>query len=138
MANYNPNKAKRHHCYTITEVGELFSVHKNTVGKWIQEGLFVMDDKKPYLIHGEDLREFLAAYNKKNKASCRVDELYCVRCKSPQKPFGGLVDYVPMTSSQGQLKGVCSCCDTPMNRFISLVKAEALVSKLDIHFVRHQ
>ena len=138
MSRYNPNKAKLHHRYTITEVGELFDVHKNTVSHWIQDGLFVMDDKKPYLIHGEDLREFLAGYNKKNKASCRANELYCVRCKSPQKPFGDLVDYVPMSSTSGQLKGVCSCCDTSINRFISLVKAEGLVGKLDINFVRHQ
>jgi transposase len=35
----NPNLAKIHRNYTVEEVANLFSVHKNTVRLWVKDGL---------------------------------------------------------------------------------------------------
>jgi len=116
----NPNKAKIHRNYTIEEISCLLSVHKNTVRSWIKSGLPVCDSQKPMLILGSELREFIQAKNAKNKRKCKPYEMYCLRCKSPQKPAENMVDYEPITKVTGRLIGICSCCECIINKYISL------------------
>ena len=79
---------------TVEEIAELFSVHKNTVRAWLKSGLPICDDRKPMLILGADLRAFLQGKKSKRKQKCQPWEMYCVRCKKPQTPLGGMADYV--------------------------------------------
>ncbi len=114
----NPNKAKIHRSYTVEEMAYLYSAHKNTIRAWIKNGLPVCDNKKPLLVLGSDLREFIRVKNKKNKRKCRLYEMYCFRCKSPQKPAGNMVEYKPTTGATGRLTGFCSSCDCMINKCI--------------------
>ena len=116
----NPNKAKINRSYSVEEIACLLFVHKNTVRQWIKSGLPICDNKKPILILGEELREFLKAKNKKRKQKCKPFEMYCLRCKSPQKPAANMVDYEPITEATGRLIGLCSCCECEINKYISL------------------
>ena len=52
-------RVKIHRTYTIAEVAALVGVHKHTVSRWIAEGPPTTDHKRPFLIHGADLRAFL-------------------------------------------------------------------------------
>lgn len=123
----NPNRAKIHRSYTVEEISGLFTVHKNTVRGWVnKEGLLVCDNQKPMLILGSDLREFMQERNKKNKSKCKSHEMYCLRCKSPQKPAENMVDYEPITETTGRLIGLCSCCECVINKYISLVGFEKI------------
>jgi hypothetical protein len=45
--------------YTIDEAARTLEVHRNTVRHWIKAGLRVIDDKRPILILGSDLADFL-------------------------------------------------------------------------------
>ena len=83
---FNPNLAKIHRNYTVEEVACLFGVHKNTVREWVKQGLPATDDRRPMLILGCELRNFLQLKRTKNKRKCKPFEFYCVRCKSPQCP----------------------------------------------------
>ena len=60
----NPNLVKIHRNYTVEEVANLFSVHKNTVRLWVKDGLATNDDKRPMLILGSDLKSYLQAKRK--------------------------------------------------------------------------
>lgn len=120
----NPNKAKIHRSYTVEEIVCLFSIHKNTVREWIKKGLPVCDNQKPMLILGAELREYIQLKNKKNKRKCKPYEMYCLRCKSPQKPAENMVDYEPITEVTGRLIGLCSCCECVINKYISLAGYE--------------
>ncbi len=122
----NPNKAKIHRSYTVEETACLFPVHKNTVRAWIKSGLPVIDDQKPMLILGTDLREFIKNKNKKNRRKCKPHELYCLRCKLPQKPAENMIDYEPISEVTGRLIGICSCCGCVINKYISLVNYEKI------------
>jgi len=122
----NPNKAKIHRSYTVEEIACLFSVHKNTVRMWVKAGLPVCDNQKPMLIIGAELREFIQVRNKKNKRKCKPYEMYCLRCKSPQKPAENMVDYEPITEGTGRLIGLCSCCECIINKYISLAGFEKI------------
>jgi hypothetical protein len=129
---YNPNIAKIHRNYTVEEVASLYGVFKGTVRAWIKAGLPVFNDKRPMLILGSDLVAFHQARRKKNKQTCKPDELYCVRCRAPKKPAGEMADYQIITDKIGNLIAICPSCEMIMNRRISLSKLEQAIEKITI------
>lgn len=128
----NPNLAKIHRNYTVEEVANLFSVHKNTVRSWIKDGLATNDNKRPLLILGGDLKQYLQAKREKNKRQCQAYEIYCVRCRCPQLPAENMVDYEPINCHSGRLVGLCPNCGAIINKFSSVAKLEQIMDKLDI------
>ncbi len=134
----NPNLSKIHRSYTVEEAASLFGVHKNTVRNWIKTGLPVCDDQKPCLILGQELRLFLQSKRKKRKQKCKPYEMYCLRCKSPQVPVENMVDYEPITSTTGRLIGMCSSCETVINKYTSLNNLALMKGKIDIRLPKAQ
>ena len=134
MANrrYNPRLAKIHRSYTVEEVADLYKVHKNTVRTWIKNGLLTCDNRRPILILGRHLREFLDQQRKKNKKPCRPGTIYCVSCKTPQKPAGDMVDYLPTSDTRGRLIGICPSCNHMINQITSFSKLEQIRPYLDV------
>ena len=130
----NPNHAKIHRNYTVEEVANLFSVHKNTVRSWIKNGLATNDDKRPVLILGSELKIYLQVKRQSNKRKCHPFEIYCVRCRVPQVPAENMVDFEPVNLTSGRLIGLCPKCDCIINKFFSIAKLDQIKDKLDITF----
>ena len=122
MAQPNPNLAKIHRNYNVEEIASVFNVHKNTVRQWIKNGLPVLDNKRPMLVHGSDLFQFLKLRRTKNKKTCKPGEIYCVRCREPRFPVDMKARYDAVSETQGSLIGVCSYCDIYIYRRVSLAK----------------
>lgn len=129
----NPNLVKINRNYTVEEVADRLGVHKNTIRGWVKTGLPVCDTRRPTLILGHDLREFLQQKRQARKRRCKLFELYCMRCRSPKQPAGNMVDFVPLTGSTGRLIGICPDCDTLMNRYTSLAILTLVQDVLDVH-----
>ncbi len=136
MGKRHPNHrlVRIHRNYTVEEIAKLFGIHKNTVRHWVKDGLATSDDKRPMLILGHVLVAFLQARRLKNKQSCRLGELYCVRCRLPKSPAGDMADYVPITEKFGNLVAICPDCGALMNRLFSLAKIGQICGKMDISF----
>lgn len=128
----NPRLAKIHRNYTVDEIAHLFGIHKNTVRDWVKRGLPTSDGRRPMLILGRELVAFLTARRTKNKRTCQPGEIYCVRCRAPRAPAGDMVDYVPVTTTLGNLVAICSACETMMYRRVSLAKLAQVRGDLDI------
>lgn len=128
----NPNRVKIHRNYTVEEAAYLLEVHKNTVRTWIKEGLPVCDERRPTLILGLQLRTYLQEKRKSRKQKCRIDEMYCMRCRTPQRPAGDMVDLAPASASANRLTGLCPNCGSLMNRFASDASLERIKEKLDV------
>ncbi|PCJ87455.1 MAG: DNA-binding protein [Thiotrichaceae bacterium] len=122
----NPRLAKIHRSYTVEEIAILYNIHKNTVRSWIKDGLLTCDNKRPTLILGRQLREFLIRKRKKNKSTCPPGTIYCVGCKLPQKPVDNIVLYQPITDTKGMLIGTCPCDGHRIYRFISSLKLKQI------------
>jgi excisionase family DNA binding protein len=116
---YNIRRVKIHRTYTVAEVCKLLRVHKHTVGRWIASGLPLIDRRRPYLIHGTDLREFLAA-QQPQKHPLQPGEMYCLGCRAPRRPAGKMADFAPRTKMTGTLIGICPECECFMHRAVSL------------------
>ncbi|MBV1930490.1 MAG: helix-turn-helix domain-containing protein [Porticoccaceae bacterium] len=132
----NPNIVKIHRNYTVEEVANLCSIHKNTVRAWVEKGLPVNDDKRPMLILGRELRSFLRVQKVKHKQRCKPHEFYCLRCKKPQRPAEDMVDYEPINGDRGCLIGICPACGGIINKYSSLANAEQLWSDADFAIPR--
>lgn len=128
----NHGLVKLHRTYTVEEIARLFGIHKNTVRRWLKEGLPTTDTKRPYLILGEELRAYIVKRRNQNKRPCKPGEIYCVRCRAPKAPAGGMVEYLPATATGGNLGAICPDCSAMMYRRISLAKLDAVRASLNI------
>lgn len=134
MGRRHPNHrlVKTHRSYVVEEIASLFGVHKNTVREWIKAGLPTSDNRRPMLVLGHDLADFLNGRRKKNKRPCQPGEIYCVRCRAPRSPGGGMAEYRPITETSGNLMALCPDCNSIMNRRINVAKLPQFSGKLDI------
>eukprot|EP01037_Dinobryon_pediforme_P019568 gene19568-20010_t len=90
---YSLQRIKAGNCYDVSEICDLFNLHRNTVRHWLKSGLATIDNTRPLLVHGSALKFYLNAKQSSKSAKCALDELFCFRCKGPRKPWGGLVDF---------------------------------------------
>ena len=116
---FNPRKVKIHQSYTVEEAALVLGRSVPTVRSWIKKGLPVLRAQIPFLILGADLREYLEAARKTGKTPLQSDELYCLKCRKPRKPYGALADYISTNASKGRLEGLCPVCGSLCNRFTS-------------------
>lgn len=140
MIKRRPNYrlVKIHRNYTVEEVADLFGIHKNTVREWIKKGLPLCDEKRPALILGHVLAEFLKTQKTKNKRTCLPGEMYCLRCREPRKPVPDLLEYQATTDKVGNLMAICSHCNALMNKRISLLKLPLIQAQMGITFPQAQ
>jgi len=134
MTTRRPNYrlVKIHRSYTVEEIAKLFGSHRNSVRDWIKRGLPAITDRKPMLILGRDLSAFLQARRARNKRKCQPGEMYCLRCRAPQKPAGDMAECQVSISTLGNLCGICPKCDCMMYRRVNLAKLEQVRGNLDI------
>jgi hypothetical protein len=115
----NYRLVKIHRNYTVEEIACVLGVHKNTVRGWIKQGLRTIDRQRPTLILGSALSHFLKDRRRTGHKRCAPGEIYCVKCREPVRPAGGMADYVPRTSSLGTLTGICPGCENVIYRRVS-------------------
>ncbi|CAN5474829.1 hypothetical protein BH11PSE7_BH11PSE7_00110 [soil metagenome] len=128
----NPRLVKIHRSYTVEETAAVCSVHRNTVRQWIKTGLPTLDNRRPVLMQGGDLRAFLEGRRNQNKRPCLPGQMYCLRCRTPQHPAGDMADYEALTATQGNLVGICPSCDLIMNRRVNFAKLLEVAGNLNV------
>jgi hypothetical protein len=128
----NHRLVKIHRNYTVEEIAQVFSVHKNTVRNWLTQGLLTIDDRKPILILGSTLWQFLADRRQRARQRCGPGEMYCVRCRTAKRPDGNFAEYLPINADSGNLRALCPGCESLMHRRVSLAKLEQIRDGLEI------
>ncbi|EKO3415607.1 helix-turn-helix domain-containing protein [Vibrio fluvialis] len=128
----NPNIAKIHRSYTVGEAAEAYKVHKKTVRNWIRNGLPVIDEMRPLLILGTDLRWFLQQQRDGKKHQCKEGEVYCLKCRAPRKPKPETAKFVQPENGTGRMFARCSECDSKVNRFFSWRQLEAIQQEFKV------
>ena len=133
MGKRHPNHrlVKSNRSYKIEEIARLFSIHKNTVLAWQKAGLSTIDQHRPFLICGDVLVEFLKARREAAKRPTTTGMIYCLPCRTPQKPAGSMIEYVGDDRS-GQVSGICPACDRMMYRAINRAKISTLFPNMTV------
>jgi hypothetical protein len=130
----NYRRVKVHRSYTVEEVAHLFDLHRNTVRQWIKTGLPPIDGRRPRLILGRELIEFLKRRRLSKKRPCLPGQMYCVRCRAPKFPGAGMAEYQPLTGKTGNLAGICPDCNSMMYRCVSVARLDEIRGGMDITF----
>lgn len=118
--------------YTIQDISSLLGVHKHTVREWLRKGLPKIDDQKPFLIHGRELKNFLQSRRKARRRKCSLDEFYCLRCRAPRHAMGRLADVVQRNEKSLMVSALCEICSTPIHKIQSLKNLPKLFQVFDI------
>jgi excisionase family DNA binding protein len=136
MSRNRPDRRrlKLHRSYTVDEAARTLGMSKGTVRRWLKNGLRCIDDRKPTLIRGSDLAEFLKS-REKPRQPCPPGYCYCVKCRSSQKPDGAIAEYIVLTATSGNLRGICPTCGSLMHRRTSATQLEAIRAFLDVTIV---
>jgi hypothetical protein len=128
----NPRLVKIHRNYSVPEIALLFGVHKNTVRRWLKEGLEAIEGKGPTLVIGRVLRAFIEQRRQKAKRPCPPGFMYCLRCRAPKEPAGRMADLICTNERTGNLRGLCPDCEAMMHRRVSLARIHAIRGDLEI------
>jgi hypothetical protein len=130
----NARLVKLHRSYTVEEISSLFGIHKNTVRTWIKQGLQPIDRRRPMLVYGRVLIRFLHNRHARSKRPCPPGHMYCLKCRSPKRPAGGMADYLSITATFGNLRALCPDCGTFMHRRAAVAQLRIIGPDWDIAF----
>ena len=106
-------KVYKHRSYTIKELSELLAIDEKTCSRWIEQGLRTVSNKKPFLILGGDLKEFLRNRKAKKKITLNRNQFLCLSCKGARYAKRGSI--VKMATRKTAL---CRVCNGKMSRTI--------------------
>ena len=121
----SPMAVKAALTYEVGEAAKALGKSPATIRNWIEDGLPILSGKKPLLISGAAIRDYLRAKYRAAKSPLSPDELFCLSCRAGRKPLGMLVEAMPNTPKTTRLKGLCECCGATSTRIISNTEAHA-------------
>jgi hypothetical protein len=128
-------RVKIHRCYTVEEIARLLGVCRATVRRWLKNGLTVIDAQRPAMVRGRELLEYLTA-RVTPKTRCPPGQCYCVKCRTPHPPAGAMVEFVVLTATSGNLRGLCPVCGTMMHRRMATTQLECIQAKMEVTIVQ--
>ncbi len=123
---YNTRLIKQTLSYSTQEIAGLFGLHKRTVQEWYAQGLPRIDDRKPFLVRGANLKEFLDTRQGNRKRRCQPNEFYCFKCRGPHASWENVIDIKFLNEKRLLLAGLCVQCTMPVYKFASVRKFEEL------------
>jgi hypothetical protein len=128
-------RVKIHRCYTVEEIARLLGLCRATVRRWLKNGLSAIDGQRPTMVRGGDLLEYLTA-RVKPKTRCPPGHCYCVKCRTPHLPAGAMAEFVVLTATSGNLRGLCPVCGTMMHRRMAMTHLERIQANLEVTIVQ--
>src|SRR5215831_7651877 len=132
----NPRLAKIHRSYSVEDTSRLFKIHKNTVRHWLKQGLEPIDDHRPTLIRGEELRRFLTERRARAKRACGPGRIFCLPCRAPKVPAGNMAECVEVADTIGTLQGICPDCNRMIYRRLNPQKLNDVRGNLEVTVTR--
>ncbi|MBQ6736619.1 MAG: hypothetical protein IJQ90_04005 [Alphaproteobacteria bacterium] len=137
---FTTNKIHYFDVYNLNEIGNITNRSEKTVREFIKDSLKTIDNKKPFLVRGYDLIEFLKRKNIKKQHRTNFDEMFCLKCRETRTPKSKQIQIQQKESiSFISTRALCSRCGTIMNKaykisdFDQLKRTFHIVEKLSIY-----
>lgn len=128
----DPRRIRADLSYDVPELARTLGVSVGTVRTWLKHGLPALTAKRPTLIIGSDAKEFLAHRKAQTKHPLAPDELFCLSCKAPRKPFAGLVQLDHAPGKPARITGFCGSCETVCSRVVGAAQIPNLSENFDL------
>lgn len=102
--------------YTIKEMSGCLKINEKTCLRWIEKGLpIVSGGKRPILILGSDIKDFLRRKDSKKKIKLKRNEFYCLKCKAARNAKRGSIKEL-----KNRKTALCRVCNGKMSRTIQV------------------
>lgn len=130
---FSYQRIKRHRDYTVAEAAEITGAHSQTVIRWIRrDGLPALTERRPWLISGQDLKEFLGARAASVRRQMDPHQFFCLKCKCPREAALKIADYTQTSATSGMMTALCAACDTLVYKTISRSDLETIRTKIEV------
>lgn len=129
------NRIKSLRCYTIEEAAEVTGVSTRTIRSWTKNGLQPMDEGRPALVRGDDLRAYIKSQRDGRKHPTGLDEFFCVRCRAVRKAADG-DGYCVISGHRAKVSAFCERCETVMHKPVAEARIPELSGLLDLKITR--
>ena len=124
---------KSHRNYTYDELSHALGKHKRTIMQWVRkEGLQAFTSKRPHLIRGCDVKEFLKGRSDARKCKLDLTEFLCMGCRDARKPAEALVECSIPSSGGIMATALCPHCTSTMHKRVARDQLPELQQKLDV------
>ncbi|MCH2547804.1 MAG: DUF5679 domain-containing protein [Alphaproteobacteria bacterium] len=124
MKKLNPRFVRTTRSYSVEGIAALYSLHPHTVREWVAKGLPCIDHRKPFLIHGSDLKAFIMGRQATRRCPCGPAEMYCCKCRLAQPVKNREATIETRNSKQLDIRGLCGVCGTGVYRSGTVAKLE--------------
>ena len=115
---YSPKQFSYLFSYSNEDISNRLRVTPHTVITWRNKGLAPIDNHRPTLYHGFNVKETLGKMNNKRKFKLALDEFYCLGCKDTKKPFHSKIS-VGGEEGQARITGICPDCHKRMIKVLN-------------------
>ena len=134
MANrrHTTRHVKRRRLYDVRSAAKVLGATPGTIRHWLRNGLTALPGIKPTAFRGVDIIDFFERREATRKHASGPGRIYCLKCREPKAPAGGMVDYRPTSPKRGTLIGICPDCHRLMYRACSPMKLEAAARGLTV------
>lgn len=117
---YNHNLIHSKRPYTVEQICNLYKdkrLNPQTVRGWFKDHNLELISKRPIVIYGAILKDFLGNRNKGHKKQLNFDEIKCFSCKQVSKPQNN--EMTLLRNKNGSFKALVFCdkCGGKNNRF---------------------
>ena len=112
---------EKYRTYSTYELAKKLKVHPMTIRKWSKEGLPHIENLKPWLFKGEEIKKYLQNKMQKKKIALGPEEFYCMKCRKAVKikiesknikvgkNMGNYIQHI--------ISGICVNCGCKVNKF---------------------
>jgi len=107
---YDPTKAHRHWVYARAEVCVIFDVSDGTITNWIAQSLKPVDEKRPQIFTGYELRRFITQTRWPHGRAPEKGRLYCRECLSFKPLILSTIVKVKLLFQHPLITGKCITC----------------------------
>jgi site-specific recombinase XerC len=126
--SYNPASARRHWIYTREELRKLFNISDSTISNWQGRGLVPVDEKKPQLFAGFELRRFLTQMRWPQGREPEDGRFFCHFCFKFRPLRTKTICILPLECNRLELKGACTDCDSMLQTIIPAGSANSVLA----------
>jgi hypothetical protein len=143
--SYKNIRPKKHFVYNVEGLMHLYGVARNTITNWVAEGLRRSDSFTPHVFNGAEVKRFHESKRLASKATLRIGQFKCFKCKERVFPDLCSLDLYPTKNGSAGVWAMCPNCkcvvvkvvgETDRDKILNCVITNTTLMSLDEEYER--
>ncbi len=130
---YNYKLIESNRSYSTEKIKKLIGIHEQTIREWVNRNNLECVSRKPILIYGAVLKEFIKNRNESHKKTLNFNEFKCLKCKAISIPQDNQISIYHNKNGSIRATGICQNCH---NEFSKLFKKDSIEQLKSSFFIK--